>query len=381
MTSAKQKGRQSAAHPTNLLIVLTSLAAEGCPQLALQLAQHWQQQGFKVELLCLRAEPTDLLPEFQALGIPIHRFQLGHGLARYPRLAWLSYQLCRRRRPQAILSFPLGWHAFIALGARAAGVHRVCAHVGNLPPVWTGTAFRKFKLLVQLGRPFTHRLLCCSEYIRQATIRDFQVRPQETRAIVNACDLERFAMIERPLVQSGNQSPRVGVVGRLDDNRDYPTLIRAAALLRDQAFPIEVWLIGEGCGQSQLETLVAELRLTNQVHFLGMRRDIPELLHQLNLYAWPAFQLEGFGIALAEAMAAGVPIVATDVGACREVLDGGRCGLLVKPSNPAALAAGIQAVLADPQSAQTRAIAAQQRALQDFGVAAMAAAYRSELGL
>ncbi|WP_338441299.1 glycosyltransferase [Synechococcus elongatus IITB4] len=382
MTSTKQDGHQSAAaNHTDLLLVLTSLAAEGCPQLALQLAQHWQQQGLKVELLCLRADPTDLQPEFQALGIFIHTFQLGKGLARYPRLAWLSYQLCRRRRPKAVLSFPLGWHAFIALGARTAGVRRICAHVGNLPPVWTGSAFRKFKLLVQLGRPFTHRLLCCSEYIRKATIRDFQVHSQETRAIFNACDLERFATIERPPVQPWKQFPRAGVVGRLDDNRDYPALIKAAALLRDKALPIEVWIIGDGCGRSHLEALVSELKLTDQVRFLGVSRDVPNLLHQLDIYAWPAFQLEGFGIALAEAMAAGVPIVATDVGACREVLDGGRCGLLVEPSNPAALAAGIQAILTDPQAAQTRAIAARQRALQDFGVAAMAAAYQQELGL
>ncbi|QFZ92691.2 glycosyltransferase [Synechococcus elongatus] len=367
------------ASRADLLIVLTSLVAEGCPQLALQLAQHWQQQGLKVELLCLRAEPTDLLPEFQALGIPIHRFHLGHGLARYPRLAWLSYQLCRRRRPQAVLSFPLGWHAFIALGARAAGVRRLCAHVGNLPPVWTGTAFRKFKLLVQLGRPFTHRLLCCSEYIRQATIRDFQVRPRETLTVYNACDLDRFQDLPRPV--SPHTPPRVGMVARLEVHKDQPSLIRAAALLRDRGYPIEVRLIGEGSHRPQLEALIAELNLGNHVQLLGSRRDIPALLSQLDLFVFSARPDEGFGIALAEAMAAGMPIVATDVGACREVLDGGRCGLLVEPSNPAALAAGIQAVLADPKSAQTRAIAARQRASCHFSVATMATIYSQELGM
>ena len=90
---------------------------------------------------------------------------------------------------------------------------------------------------------------------------------------------------------------------------------------------------------------------------------------------------EGFGIALAEAMAAGVPIVATDVGACREVLEGGRCGLLVEPNSPQALADGIRQALADPELTRQRAVAARERALRDFSVAVMAQVYGEELGL
>jgi glycosyltransferase involved in cell wall biosynthesis len=367
-------------HPRcDQVLVLASLAAEGCPQLALQLAQLWKRQGLAVELLCLSPEPDDLRPEFEALGIPIHGFSLGSGLGRYPRLAWLSYQLCRQRRPQALLSFPLGWHAFLAIGARAAGVKRVCAHVGNLPPVWTGRAFAKFKALVQLGRPFTSRLLCCSDYIRTATIRDFGLNPEETVTIYNACDLEHFSSQVRAPAHPG--SPSIGMVARLEIHKDQPTLIRAADLLRDQGVLCTVWLVGEGSHRPQLEALIKAMDLADRVLLLGMRRDIPELLGQLDLFVFPAKPDEGFGIALAEAMAAGVPIVATDVGACREVLDDGRCGLLVEPGNPAALAAGICAVLADPAAAALRAAAARERALRDFSVEAMALAYGRELGL
>ncbi len=363
-----------------LLIVLSSLVAEGCPQLALQLARHWQGQGIEVELLCLQPQPTDLLPEFETLGIPIHAFALGSGLARYLRLAWLSYRLCSRLKPPAVLSFPLGWHAFIALGARLAGVRRVCAHVGNLPPVWTGRAFAKFKLLVQLGRPFTRRLLCCSAYICDATVRDFGVAPREARAVFNACDLQRFAAVDR----SGSwphQPPRLGMVARLEQHKDQPSLIRALALLRDQGVQAELWLIGEGSQRPQLEALIAELQLEQQVQLLGSRRDIPSLLSQLDLFVFSARPDEGFGIALAEAMAAGVPIVATDVGACREVLEDGRCGLLVEPINPKALADGIRKALADPDTTLQCSAAARERALCDFSVAAMAQAYGEELGI
>lgn len=363
-----------------LLIIVTSLVAEGCPQLALQLACHWQQQGVRVELLCLQPQPNDLRPEFEALGISIHTFALGSGFARYPRLAWLSYRLCRLLRPQAVLSFPLGWHAFIALGTRLAGVRRVCAHVGNLPPVWTGRAFAKFKMLVQLGRPFTYRLLCCSVYIRDATVRDFSVSPRETRAVFNACDLQRFSPLKLGSPWP-HQPARLGMVARLEHHKDQPNLIRALALLRDLGVHADLWLIGEGSQRPQLEALIAELQLGSKVQLLGSRRDIPALLAQLDLFVFSARPDEGFGIALAEAMAAGVPIVATDVGACREVLQGGRCGLLVEPYSPQALALGIRKALADPNATRQRVAAARVRALRDFSVEAMAQAYGEELGI
>lgn len=362
-----------------LVCVLDSFCAEGTPILALQLFRHWIQEGVNLQLVRLNDQPNDLLAEFTALGIPMHTFRLGKGLMRYPLLFLQSFWLCRRTRATAVLSFPLGWHAFIAWGAKLAGVRRVCAHVGNLPPVWTGGAFRKFKALVQLGRPVTHRLLCCSTYIRDATIRDFGLNPAETRTVYNACDLDRFLLKEPRLLH--HPLPRAGMVARLEAHKDQPTLIQAIALLRDQGTKVEAWLIGEGSRRSALEQLIQQLQLSGQVRLLGMRRDIASLLGELDLFVFAAKPDEGFGIALAEAMAAGVPIVATDVGACREILADGQCGLLVPPANPAALAKGILDVLSDTGAAQSRGAAGRQRALRAFSVAAMAESYGEELGL
>jgi glycosyltransferase involved in cell wall biosynthesis len=362
-----------------LLVVLHTLCAEGTPVLALQLCRHWRSQGIAPVIALLEPEPADLRAEVDALGVPVVTFQLGSGLGRYLRLFWQSWRLCRRLRPFAVLSFPLGWHAPIAWGARLAGVPRLCAHVGNLPPVWTGSAFRKFLALVQLGRPVTHRLLCCSAYIRSATVRDFRLRPREAVAIDNACDLDAFAALPRPAAAA--VPPRIGMVARLEEHKDQPTLIRAVALLRDRGLPVQLQLIGEGSRRPQLEALIAQLGLVQSVQLLGSRRDIPALLSQLDLFVFAALPDEGFGIALAEAMAAGLPIVATAVGACREVLGEGARGLLVAPGSAEALADGIASALADPEGAASRAAAARRHALGHYSVAAMAAAYGRELGL
>ena len=95
-----------------------------------------------------------------------------------------------------------------------------------------------------------------------------------------------------------------------------------------------------------------------------MRRDVPELVGQLDLFVFATTPDEGLGIALIEAMAAGVPVVASDVGACREVLDDGALGLLVPPRDPVALADAIERVRNEPEAAAARAERARRKAFE-----------------
>jgi glycosyltransferase involved in cell wall biosynthesis len=232
-------------------------------------------------------------------------------------------------------------------------------------------------LLVQLGRPFTHRLLCCSASVARATRRRYGLRRGELRTVANACELTCLP----PVPRNPAAPPLLAMVARLEAHKDHPTLLRALALLRDQGLPLRLWLVGDGSRRPQLQALIRALRLHGRVRLLGTRRDIPRLLARLQLFVFAAGPDEGFGIALAEAMATGVPVVATAVPACRELLAGGRCGLLVPPASPAALAAAIRAALADPAAAGRRAARARRRARRRYGVPAMARAYGQELGL
>ena len=372
--------QRSRSEAVDVLIVLMSLVAEGTPQLALQLARQWQQEGLRVEVMVMQPEPRDMQAEFEQLGLPLHWVDLGAGLSRYWALLRHSFRLCRRRRVRSVMSFPLGWHAFAAMGARLAGVRRVCAYVGNPPPIWTGSSFRKFKLMVQLGRPFTHRLICCSRYLLDLTLRDFQVGPKEATVIYNSCDLAAFTSTPAPQAEP-HSPPRIAMTARLEVHKDQPTLIRTAALLKAQGRPIEVWLIGEGSRRAELQQLINELNVADSVRLLGSRRDVPSLLSQCDLFVFQALRDEGFGIALAEAMAARLPIVATNVGACQEVLEAGRCGLLVAEQDPEAMAAGILQALEQREITATRTKAAYERAVAEFSVPESAVSYGRELGV
>jgi glycosyltransferase involved in cell wall biosynthesis len=246
----------------------------------------------------------------------------------------------------------------------------------------TGAAFRKFRAQVQLGRPATTALVCCSRYVQEGVVARLGVDPGETAVVHNGVPVAAFAERARAARRQHKASRfRIGMVARLEAHKDQPTLIRTAGRLARRALECEVWLIGEGSRRRELEALIAAEGLCDRVHLLGMRRDVAELVGRIDLFVFATTPDEGLGIALIEAMAAGVPVVASDVGACREVLDDGALGLLVPPRDPLALADAIERIRHEPEAAAERAERARRKAFELFDAERMAAAYAGLLGL
>lgn len=385
MSGTGDTSEDSAARPT-LLVVLTSLCAEGTPILALDMCRHWQRWGISPHIVTLLTEPMDLEGEFRRLGIPVHTLALSTaGRSKFPLLAIGIHRLCRQLRPQAILSMPLGWHALMFMGARAAGVQRTAAHVGNYPPVENPQALAKFRFLMQLGRGVTDRLICCSHYVQQGVQAHFGIAAADTEVIYNGVDVEtmarRSATARSRLLRSANRPFVVGMVARLEIHKDQPTLIRAVRVLKDAGLSIELRLIGEGSRRAEYERLIQSLEVQANVKLLGMRRDLPEQLGELDAFVFSAKPDEGLGVALIEAMAARLPIIATDVGACREVLDGNAFGHLVPPADVGAMADAIRRIATSAQQDEKMLDGASARAATVFAIENMAREYAHTLGL
>lgn len=368
----------------DVLVVLASLRAEGTPRMALSMCENWLALGLRPAIVDLGRGAPDLEPQFRQLSVPLHRLPIGGGgYARYARLAGGIFRLCREFQPTGVLCMPFGLHSFAAMGARAAGVQRICAHVGNPPdPASMSKAqLAKFRAIVRLGRPFTHRLLCCSHYVEDRTVEVLGLTPDETRVVYNGANLERFDQARRRQLASRKPSQvlSVGMVATLESHKDQDTLIQAAAELAQRGFELRVRLIGDGTRRARLEALALELGAP--VEFLGSRTDIPDRMAELDVFVFSTTDREGLGIALIEAMAAGVPVIASDVPACREVLDGGKYGLLVPPKSSAALADALQTLGSDLSAASQIAEAARGRALREFSSQAMADSYLRALAI
>lgn len=326
----------------DVLIALTTLVAEGTPVMALELCRQWLDMGIRPAIMTLYPTPNELGPDFVRLGVPILRARMPPlGLSRYAAMVSETARISLATRPRAVLSMFFGWHAFVAAGARLASVSTVAAHVGSYPPYWQGEAFWKFRMQVALGSLVTDELVCCSEYVRSGVLKYFSVPPRAASLVYNGCDVGRFDEVARRERAHRPAGPfRAGMVARLELSKDHATLLRAVAIA-NRVCPIELWLIGDGSLRQRLEQEASELGIAAQVRFLGSRRDVPELLGKLDAFVFSVKEDEGLGIALIEAMAAKLPIVATDVGACREVLDDAVVEPLVPFGDADAMAAAL----------------------------------------
>jgi glycosyltransferase involved in cell wall biosynthesis len=189
--------------------------------------------------------------------------------------------------------------------------------------------------------------------------------------IYNGVPLERFrnAVAERrdEILPNSNGRPLVIFVARFDPAKDHPTLLRAMRKVPNA----DLVLVGDGDLRPQMERVAHELGIGQRVHFLGRRPDIPQLLKMADLYVH-ASNYEGFGIAAVEAMAAGLPVVASDVPGLAEIVRG--AGLLVPPGDDEALAKAINDVLQSSILREQLAAASQKRAA-DFSIERTADAF------
>ena len=153
----------------------------------------------------------------------------------------------------------------------------------------------------------------------------------------------------------------IGTAARLEPVKGISFLLEAFALLLREVPQAQLEIAGDGTERAALLTLATRLGLQGRVVFLGWQRDILPLFSRWRVYAQPSLE-EGFGISALQAMAAGLPIVATRVGGTAELVEEGTSGLLVPPRDPRALAAALAQLLRDAALRSRVAAAARQRA-------------------
>lgn len=163
-------------------------------------------------------------------------------------------------------------------------------------------------------------------------------------------------------------TPVISAVGRLTEQKGFRYLIEAFAHIRSDAHLV---IAGDGREREVLEAQATGLGVRDRVHFLGWRGDVPTLMADLDVLAVPSLW-EGFGLVTLEAMAMSKPIVASRVSALPEIIADGDSGWLVPPADPAALAAALTKVLADPARAKAMGAYGRARLENEFTVQRMA---------
>ncbi len=346
-----------------VLHVIRSLEAGGAERVVVEYALHHDVSRYSPEVCCLDTDGR-LAETLRDAGIPVHTLRRGR---RFDLSVFIQLvKLISERKFDVVHSHGSGAMAFAVPAGVIARTPVIVRTEHNV--VYSGS--RQRRLLRRFAALREDAQIAVSEAVRLSHIRDGGVPAERFVTIRNGIAAERLAVqsgrdeVSRSLGISKNTVVALAV-GSLTEQKDYMNLLKAAAIVVAR-FPDIVFLIaGGGVLEGDLTSAASALGVGEQVRFLGERDDVPLLLRRadimVNSSAW-----EGLPITILEAMAAGVPTVATDVGGTAEVISGDDCGLVVPSKDPKSLAAAILRLAESPELREQLSTRARQIYLRRY---------------
>jgi glycosyltransferase involved in cell wall biosynthesis len=346
------------------MFVINSLGAGGAERSLFEMLPLFSRGGVDPTVVCLIRQDQGVQDSTRELGVDT-RFINGHG--------WMSrgrelHTLVGNLRPDLL-------HTTIF---EADVVGRLAA-VGTDTPVLTSLVnttydpvrlqdpnIRRWRLAAVKGvdgwtaRHLTTHFHAITEAVKDAAVRDLRVKPRDVTVIPRGRDAVRLGQPSparrakaRKLLDLGADDVVLATVGRQEFQKGQWHLLEATASLIQQDPSLRLVIAGRrGNASNRLEEVIRTSSLNGEVRFLGHRDDAPEVLAAADVFVFPSLY-EGLGGALIEAMALGLPIVASDLPAIREVVEADRNALLVPPGSSPALAAAVGALISDPERRRT----------------------------
>ena len=218
---------------------------------------------------------------------------------------------------------------------------------------------------------FVSRYITVSKALKQRLVKERKISEKKISVIYNGVELDKYdperfhANKLRKLLNIENSTVLVGSIGRMVYQKGFKYLIEAARILHRKNFNIHFVLIGEGPDEKSLKELVETYDLSDICTFTGQRFDIPQLLSDLDIFAFPSV-LEGLPRVVIEAMAMAKPIVATNIDGVREQLEHGSTGFIVPPGQAATFAKAIAQLIEDKDMATRLGSEARKQAMVKF---------------
>ncbi|MBI2000388.1 MAG: glycosyltransferase family 4 protein [candidate division NC10 bacterium] len=365
----------SLGRPIRIARVITRLNVGGPAQQAILLTAGLDRARFLTTLITgvVGSDEGDLTPAARARGVePVVIPELGRAIRPLYDLLALGklVRLFRRLRPDVVHTHTAKAGTLGRLAARLTEVpttvHTFHGHV--LEGYFSPAASQVFLRIERMLARRTDRIIALSPRLRQAILAMGIGRTEQVEVVPLGLDLDRFRRPPqnrddlRTALRIPPGTPLLGVVGRLVPIKDHPTLFQALAHLEAGSPATHVIVIGDGERRAELQRLAQSPNLTPRIHFLGWRNDLETILSELDVVICCS-RNEGTPVALIEAMAAGVPVLSTDVGGVSDLIVHGETGWLVPAGDPPALARAIEVLLADPALRHRLAVAARPVAL------------------
>jgi sugar transferase (PEP-CTERM/EpsH1 system associated) len=359
--------------------VVLRLDVGGLERLVLHLAAFARNKGHLVSVICLE-RPGTLAPEFEAAGLKIYCLNKPPGIS--PDVTRNALALLRELRPDVIHTHQIGALLYVGSAARRAGISAV-VHTEHSDHVSNARTFQRrwrTKIVWWWAARYARKFICVSDTVANSA--RSMVPARKLQVIDNGIDLIPF--------ESGNQrnairaewgipsdAPVIGTVARLAEVKRQDLLIRAFAGVRQANPNSHLILVGDGEARPGLERLVSSLGLKQCVHFTGSRPNPHAYLQAMDVFALTS-RLEGLPLAVLEACAARLPVVATRVGGVPRVIEHNESGILIESGDQTALEDALKLLLADRALAKKLGEAGRQRIEQRYTIARMADDYERQ---
>lgn len=348
--------------------VVLSLQAGGLENGVVNVVNRLNPESFRSSVCCL-AQTGEFAARLKD-GVAVHQMDWrgGNDL----RLPWRLARLFRRTRTDVVHTRNAEAFFYGFLGAKIAAV-RTVIHSEH------GRTFEDRRLRFWVQRMFSLRtdaMFAVSERLKRDLVAHVGIPDGRLNVIYNGVDASRFVPADRGRIRVAcGVDPDdfvVGSVGRLVPVKNFSLLLRAVSSLRTEN--IVVALVGEGPERTALEALARELGIARRVRFLGHREDVAELLPAMDVFVLPSVS-EGMSNTLLEAMAAGVAVVASNVGGNPEIVRDRIDGLLFESGDEAGLCDKLRILLADPPLRARLGVSGRERMLREFSMEAMISRY------
>jgi sugar transferase (PEP-CTERM/EpsH1 system associated) len=383
-TSTFEWHRRDARHVTALrpliVHVIHHLRAGGLENGLVNLVNEMPADRYRHAIVCISGY-DEFRQRIRKPDIPVYALHKREG--QDPAAYFRLWRLLRSVHPDILHSRTLGTLDSQLYGILAGVPVRLHGEHRRLSADADGTAFRH--RLLRLGlRPFIHGYTAVSQDLADFLVSDVGIRADCVNLIYNGVDTKRFhpRLGQREAVGPPEwmqeDSLVIGTVGRFQPVKGHLTLVRAflhlLATAPELRTRLRLVLVGDGPLLSACRTALEEGRAAHLAWLPGEREDIPEILRSLNVFVLPSLS-EGASNTLLEAMATGIPAVATKVGGNPELVDHGRTGTLVPAEDAIAMSEAICSYLQNNLQCQTHGTGAQMKIQERFSIQAMINGY------
>jgi glycosyltransferase involved in cell wall biosynthesis len=359
--------RASARDPIHVVFSIDTMSVGGTEMNALRSAAQLDRTKFRVTVVTLRGDGP-LTQRYAEIGVRVERFPIFnlYGPATVRQALRLA-QFLRRERVSVVHCHDQYSNFFSVVSARLADVPVIIASKRWLHSTLV------YRVANAVGFRLSSRVLANSPTVARSLEREDRLRAERVVVVPNFVDDAVFAPPSdaqraewRRELDLHEGARIVGIVASLLPIKDHATLLRAASILRARWPELRIVIVGDGPVRSSLQTLAESLGVSDLVRFAGLRPQTPSFHHLFEISALCSTS-EGFPNTLVEAMAAGKPIVATDVGGVRDAVRDEENGLLVPVQDPGAFSGAIDALLSDPERAREMGAHGLRRAREEFG--------------